>query len=363
MNRPRIRTRRFPCSAAALLSLTLLIAAAMSGCSDEDAGEDAPIEMRYANFPPPSTFPCVQMDRWVEQIQQRTGGKVEVATYPSGQILGAKQIFDGISQGTAQVGCAAMSYQPGRFPVSAAMDLPHAWPSAEVASLVLYDLLQKRQPEEFADYKIVTAFTCPPTHLMTSGPVRNLEAMQGLPLRCSGTAAEAIQRIGARPVAMPMSDTLTAIEKGTVQGIVSSLEVLKDIRFASYCPHVTRVGPGLPVISFAVVMDRAYYDSLPEDVRKAIDELGREHARWTGRYVDQHVIDAIAWSKENHGLEVHELPAEEVAIVQQKLAPMIEEYVQQVGDKGLDGREILADIAEIRSAVEAEVAASPANAQ
>jgi len=54
-----------------------------------------------------------------------------------------------------------MSYQPGRFPVSEAVDLPMGFTSARAASLTLFDLIEKYKPKEFAQVKVLTLFTCP----------------------------------------------------------------------------------------------------------------------------------------------------------------------------------------------------------
>ncbi|MCX5821111.1 MAG: TRAP transporter substrate-binding protein DctP, partial [Deltaproteobacteria bacterium] len=149
----------------------------------------APVTLTYANFPPASTFPCVQMERWVKEIEKRTNGQVKINTFPGGTLLPAKNIFDGVIAGTADIGNFAMSYQPGRFPVSEAVDLPLGFPNARVASLVLTDLIDKYKPKEFEKVKILTLFTCPPADFMTSKPVRTLKDLKGMELRVSGTGA------------------------------------------------------------------------------------------------------------------------------------------------------------------------------
>ncbi len=101
------------------------------------------ITLTYANFPPAKTFPCVQMERWAKEVEKRTNGKVKVQTFPGGTLLPAKNIFDGVTAGTADIGNFAMSYQPGRFPVSEAIDLPLGFTSARAASLALYELIEK----------------------------------------------------------------------------------------------------------------------------------------------------------------------------------------------------------------------------
>ena len=80
------------------------------------------------------------MERWAKELEKRTGGKVRVQTFPGGTLLPAKNIFDGVVSGTADIGNFAMSYQPGRFPVSEAIDLPLDFKNARAASMALYDL-------------------------------------------------------------------------------------------------------------------------------------------------------------------------------------------------------------------------------
>jgi TRAP-type C4-dicarboxylate transport system substrate-binding protein len=72
------------------------------------------ITLKYANFPPAPTFPCVQMEQWKKEVEKRTGGKVVVQTFPGSTLLNPKNMFEGVISGTADIGCLAMSYQPGR---------------------------------------------------------------------------------------------------------------------------------------------------------------------------------------------------------------------------------------------------------
>src|SRR5512137_2993692 len=169
-----------------LMVLCLAVAAAVAPAT----AVAAPVTFTYANFPPASTFPCVQMERWSREVEKRTNGQVKINTFPGGTLLPAKNIFDGVIAGTADIGNFAMSYQPGAFPVSEAVDLPLGFPNARVASLVLYDLIDKYKPKEFEKVKILTLFTCPPADFMTSKPVRTLSDLKGMELAVAGTGAD-----------------------------------------------------------------------------------------------------------------------------------------------------------------------------
>ncbi len=308
----------------------------------------AQIKLSYANFPPAPTFPCVQMERWKTEVEKRTAGKVKVETYPGGTLLHAKNMFDGVAAGTADIGCTCTSYFPGMFPVVEAVDLPLGWPSSTVASVSLWELVNKYKPKELEKWKVITMFTCPPANIMSMKPVRSLAEIKGYELRAAGTAAKILELLGAAPVAMPMSDVPESLQKGVIKGLVSSLEVTKDFKYAELCRHVTG-NVNLFVVSFAVVMNKGKWDSLPEDVKKVIDDMSKEHAIWTGRYVDNHVLEALKWSRETYkDFQMHKLSPEELSRWYALLKPMTDKHIKDVEAKGLPAKAILDDVTKLK---------------
>jgi TRAP-type C4-dicarboxylate transport system substrate-binding protein len=304
----------------------------------------AQIKLSYANFPPAPTFPCVQMERWKTEVEKRTAGKVKVDTYPGSTLLNPKNMFDGVIAGTADIGNLATSYQPGAFPVVEAVDLPLGWPNATVASVTLWDIVDKYKPKEFEKVKVLTMFTCPPANIMAMKPVRSLADIKGYELRASGTGAKILELLGAAPVAMPQSDVPEALQKGVIKGNVSSLEVLKDFKYAEYCRFVTG-NVNLFVVSFAVVMNQAKWNALPDDVKKVFDDLRKEQAIWTGQYVDNHVNSALKWSKDTFkDFQMIDLPKEELSRWYALLKPMTDKYLRDYEAKGLPTKAILSDV-------------------
>jgi len=299
----------------------------------------APLHLNYANFPPETTFPCVQMERWAKEVEKRTNGKVKVHTFPGGTLIGAKNIFDGVRSGLADIGNFAMSYQPGRFPVSEAVSLPVGFPSSKVASMALYDLIEKYHPKEFESVKVLALFTSPPSSFMTKTPVRTLKNLKGMEVRVSGTLADAVKALGAIPVAMPQSDTPEAIQKGVVKGVVSSIEILEDFNIAAYCPYTTIVN--IALTDFAVVMNKGRWNSLPADVKKVFDDLSREQSEWTARYVDDHVTEAVL-----------QLPASDKAEIPKLMKPIIDEYIEREKSEGLPAAQIVKDVYTLKAKYE-----------
>jgi TRAP-type C4-dicarboxylate transport system substrate-binding protein len=311
----------------------------------------ATITLKYANFPPATTFPCVQMERWAKEAEKRTNGKVKIQTFPGGTLLPAKNIFDGVISGMADIGNFAMSYQPGRFPISEAVDLPVGFANARVASLVLFDLIEKYNAKEFEKVKVLTLFTCPPANLMTSKPVKSLKDLKGMEIRVSGTSVDVLKNLGGSGIAMPQSDTPEALQKGVVKGSFSSMEVLKDFNYAAYTPYVTLVN--LQVVSFAVVMNKDKWNALPADVKKIFDDMRREQAEWTGTYVDNHVKEDLAWSKEKYkDFQIFELPKSDSAEIPKLMQPIIDGYIKKTNALGLPGDQIVKDISLLKAKYE-----------
>ena len=137
--------------------------------------------------------------------------------------------------------------------VTNATSLPLGLPNAKVASLVLWDLYQKYQPEAFSKVKVLTMFTTAPANIMSKMPIRTLDDIKGVDLRASGGAAQILKAWGANQVGMPMSETPEALQKGVVDGLFSSLEVMKDFKFAELCRYSTMTDT--VIYPFSVVMN------------------------------------------------------------------------------------------------------------
>lgn len=300
------------------------------------------IKLNYANFPPAPTFPCVQMERWKTEVEKRTNGQVQVNTFPGGTLLGAKAMMDGVIAGQADIGNICMAYQPGRFIVTNATSLPLGITDARKGSLALLKIYEKYKPAAFKDVVVLAMFTNTPGNVMSKVPVRTLKDIKGMDLRASGGAAQILKAWEANPVGMPMPATVEALQKGTVKGLFSSLEVMKDFKFAENCKYVTMTDTVF--YPFSVVMNKARYNALPENVKKIFMDLKEEQSLWTGNYVDERVKESVAWSKDKQNVEFITLPAEEKAKWDAKLDFITQDWIKKANAKGLPAEEIIADI-------------------
>jgi len=331
------------------LWVVFLVAAALicGGIARLAEAKDKPIKLSYAFFAPAGTFPGKQMGQWVKELEKRTDGLVKVQTFPGSTLLGARDMYDGVLKGVADIGLGSPSYDPGRFPLTSGVALPVNFPNATVASLTLLDIMNEFKPAEYEKFKIITMFTNEPGYIMSRTPVKSLADLKGMKLRAAGTGVPVLKILGAAPVGMPMPQVPESVQTGVIDGAMTSREVLKDFKLAERLRHVL-IYPTV-VVTFAAVMDKKKWDTLPDKVKNVIDELAREMAIWTGKYHDrQNVGEAINWAKEKYNLQIHLLSEAEKTKWNALLAPMVADWKNEMGAKGLPARRFINRLEELK---------------
>lgn len=330
-----------------LVTALLVMVLALMGCGGKspdaqqsgklsetvNSPDKKPIVLKYAFISPATTFPAKQMAKWKEELEKRTNGQVKVDLFLGGALLNAQNMYDGVRDGVADIGLSATSYEPGRFPLLGISELPSGYPNSAVASKVLYDLIKEFPPEEFKDYKIITAFCTEPGYIMVKKPAANLQDLKGRKLRIPGSLTPTLNALGAAPLGMPMPEVPEALQTGVIEGLVTSREVLMDMKLAETLKYYTDYPLG--VTNFVAVMNKDVWNSLPPDVQKVIDELAPEMAKWTGEYMDNHVKEALAWSQKEQGLQVTSISQQEKDIWGSKLGVIQDNYVTELKAKGL----------------------------
>ncbi len=151
---------------------------------------------------------------------------------------------------------------------------------------------------------------------------------------------------------MPMPATVEALQKGVVKGVLSSTDILMDFNFAEQVFYTTR--SDLQTTAFGVVMNRGTWNKLPDDVKKVMDDLAREHSMWTGKYVDDHGRESVEWSEKNHNHKYIELSAEEYAKWHEMMNPIVDDWLEKTTGKGLPAKAFLNDLLALKKKYEQE---------
>jgi len=317
-----------------LLALAIVCTATVAMASDT-------VTLTYSNFFPPTHIQSQLAEQWCQEVEKRTHGAVKIDYFPGGTLTKAPQTYDGVVEGLSDVGMSVLAYSRGRFPVMAAVDLPLGYKNGPAATAVANAVYAKFQPQEFDDVKVMYFHAHGPGLLHTSKKaVRNLEDMQGLKLRATGNSAKVVQALDGTPVAMSMPDSYQAIQKGVVNGGMYPVETNKGWKMGEVVDYMTESFSVAYTTTFFVVMNKDKWAMIPAEAQKAIEALNVEWIAKHGQAWDESDTVGMEFFKAQGG-EVIPLADAEAARWKAACVPILDAYVKDATDKGLDGKAIL----------------------
>lgn len=326
------------------LMLTGLAFTAVLGLVSAGSVAAETIELKFAHaFSPKHTMQQKVFMPWADKISEMTDGKVKVTFFPGGALGKTPDHYALAEKGIADIIYILQDYTPGRFPMTSVFELPFMVPSAEKTSVAMWKVFEQF-PEfrkEYDRVKVLALFCHPGGHFNTTEkPIRALDDFRGLKFRtASPHVTKALKIFGAVPVNMPVTETYTALERGVVDGTVLPWEGNFVFKLAELLKYGTEAD--FYTMTMMVVMNKNKYDSLPEDVKQAIDETtGMPLSQECGRVYDE-VRPVMKKLCLKAGMEAIQLPEEEREKLRELTEPLQDEWVKEMEEKGLPGREVL----------------------
>jgi TRAP-type transport system periplasmic protein len=319
-----------------LVCAVLLVFSVYSMC----AAAEAPIKLKFANFFPPTHKNAVVWGEFTQEMNKKSGGKVEISYYPGGTLLTAPKMAAGVVTGIADIGLAHFAYSRGRFPVMEAVELPVGFPSAWVGAGVANDFYDKFKPKEMDQYHPLAFCASTPNVLETlSKPVRTLEDLKGLKIRAPGRIGDIVKFLGGIPMPIEMVDVYEALRRGVLDGTMVSAETLEGFKTGELLKYVTASWQVGGCYGFYVMMSKQKWDILPPDMQKLFTEVSNEYKDKWGVAFNSIDFGGIEFLKKHGGQVINLTPAESkrwVAAVQ----PVIGDYKKDLVAKGYKEQEI-----------------------
>jgi TRAP-type C4-dicarboxylate transport system substrate-binding protein len=311
------------------------------GVMGPNTAKAASTKLTYSNFFPPGHIQSKLAEAWCKEVEKRTNGEVVVEYFPGQTLTKARQVYDGVVEGISDVGLSVLAYTRGRFPVTAAVDLPLGYTSGMAATKVVNAVYEKFQPKELMDTQVMYLHAHGPGLIHTKGKaVRKMEDMKGLKFRGHGTSALVVEALGGTPVPKPMPETYQMLQKGVVNGAVYPFEANKGWKLGEVTNYCTADFSAAYTTSFFVVMNKNKWNSLSAANQKIISEINKEWIIKHGEAWDSSDAEGIVFFL-NQGGQIIGLDSKEAARWEKAVAPIIEEYVKKTEAKGLPGREIV----------------------
>lgn len=340
-----VKIRWYGRTAVLMLLFGLLLVGVATGCSSSGGGQQDSevVNLKLAHFFP-SVHPVEKelLQPWAKAIEEATGGRVRITTYPGETLAKANDIYAGVVDGIADIGLSCFSYTRGRFPVLEAFELPGIiYKNSKVASQVAWEGIQELNPQEVQDTKLFMVFATGSGDLFTKKPVRNLEDLQGMLIRGTGLSAKTLQALGAVPEAMAQSEAYEALSKGVVHGNLGPMEILQGWKNAEVTDYITKT-PFLYNTLFFITMNLDKWNSLPQDVQEAILQVNEEYfANVAMGLWDWQNEQAFDYAVGEMGMELIELSPEETERWIKQVEGIQQEYLANTQKQGLPGEEAL----------------------
>lgn len=301
------------------------------------------ITLKIAHFlPATSNAQTNIIEPWCEQLRQESAGRLKCQLYPSMQLGGTPaKLADMARNGVADIVWTAPSYSAGKFPRVEALELPFVLPfGGKAGNEIIWAYYEQYAKEDFKDYKVLVVHGDGGMNLhIRAKPVMTLADLAGLKLRASSrTAAKTIEALGATPVSMPPAQMTEAISKGVVDGALAAWEVVPATKLDEVTRYHSVPPAGQPAFGYtvlAMLMNPRKFDSLPSDLQAIIE-------RNSGKALSERF--ATAWDTATTAAQ-ETAPAEgQVSIdavayqeMRQASAPVIEQWIREAGERGLDG--------------------------
>jgi TRAP-type C4-dicarboxylate transport system substrate-binding protein len=248
---------------------------------------------------------------FVSEIAKATGGKVTFEVYSSGSLVPAPTTLQAVGDGVAQLGIVAASYTPSELPLSGVVnDLAFLAKDDYAAAFALTEIgvMNPKLVAEYAKHNTVFlgGYSTPIYNFFCMKPIAGPESVKGLKIRTAGTAQnEWIAFLGAVPVAVPMTDVYTGLERGSLDCTLSDPTNLEfGYKFWEIVKHVNRLPQGSS-LGATYVFNRDFWKSLPAGDRRAILDLtGMALARAQVAY--QQGVDSALKGSVQRGISITE---------------------------------------------------------
>jgi TRAP-type C4-dicarboxylate transport system substrate-binding protein len=305
------------------------------------------VTLRLHQFLPENSFvPAQILTPWIAALEEASEGRIKVEHYPSMQLGGKPtDLADQATDGVVDIIWTLPGYTPGRFPRTEVFELPFMVADAEAASAAYWDLAQEEMvANDFKGLHLLGAWVHGPGVIHSAKPVATLGDFRGLTLRGpSRVTTKLLEHLGATAVGMPVPAVPESLARGVIDGALLPWEVSASLKVGEIVHHHTEfAGPSIYTATFIRAMNEDRYNSLPEDLRAAIDSVsGAAFSARAGKLQQGEDVPSRAFAA-GLGNTIVTISPEATPEWQAAAEPVIEAWATEMDAQGIDGAALIA---------------------
>ena len=303
----------------------LLAASAMTAAAATQAGA---VELALSHWVP-ATHPLqpTGMEPWAQSIEEASGGEIQIEIYPAQQLGAAPDHYDMARDGIVDIAFINPGYQPGRFPILAAGELPFLISNAKGGSQALHEWYQQYAEQEMSDVYVCMVHVHDPGTLHgVEGPLQVPGDLEGKNIRpAHATMASMVNLLGGASVQVPAPEMHDILARGTADMTASPWDSLFIFGVEDLVTH--HLDLPFYTTTFAFVINQGVMDSLSEENRQVMENHCTPE--WSRRMASGWAEAEAAGRQKIAEAEGHTLYApteEEEQLWREALAPLTEEW-------------------------------------
>jgi len=212
-----------------------------------------------------------------EILEKKTNGRIKIVHHFDGS-LGYRgvDLLNAVQDGAVPIARHAMSYYGGFDPLFLLSTLPFLIQNVDEVE-TMHKVAGPHFERTFAKYNQVMVSTglFPPSGIWSKDPVDSLARLQALKIRAFDlNSLETFNGAGAAAVNMNWGDVIPALSTGAIRAVVTSADLGNASNIQTYLPNFTEINWAIPFSM--ITINKAVWDKLPDDLKKAVTEAGEE---------------------------------------------------------------------------------------
>lgn len=285
------------------------------------------------NFPGLGNTPEV----FAKYVNEMSAGRLTIQVYGAGEIVPGLEVFDAVTQGTAQMGHSGAYYWKGKIPAAPIFSaIPFGMTATEMNAWLNFGGGLELWQELYKPFGLI------PLAGGNSGAqfsgwfkkeINSIEDLQGLKMRLPGLGGEILKKAGGVPVNLTGGEIFSSLQSGAIDAS-EWVGPYNDLAFgfyqaAEYYYSSIWHEPGT-ALEF-IINEKAYHD-LPADLQKIIVVAAQAANQLTLDEYNARNNNALKTLLEKHNVKLRQLPPEVLAQLKKLSLEVIAEHA--AADKG-----------------------------
>jgi TRAP-type C4-dicarboxylate transport system substrate-binding protein len=320
-------------------------AALLVGGATGALAQDKTFELKLSHWVPPSHPLQKALEEWGASVEKDSGGTIKYKVYPAQQLGKAFDHYDMARDGIADLTYINPGYQPGRFPIIGAGELPFLMTNAKGGTQALDAWYRKYADKEMKDVKFCLAFVHDPgafhsrsKKIVVPGDIKGMKVRPA-----HATMATFVTMLGGTNVQAAAPEVRDILEKGVADAVTfpwGSVPLFGIDKVTKY-----HLDMPLYVTTFAFVFNKAKYNEMSATQKKVIENhcTPQWALKVAAPWADfEHA--GIAKIKAEAGHEVYEPSAAQVAEWKKAAEPLEKTWADNVRKTGGDPDAIMKEL-------------------